>query len=201
LPSFKFHPTVFVRQRFGRNDGNPIVGGRKLSKVDRIIHIDQLGGRKGRLSNDVIEAIPNFASGSSSRPTIGKQAVLSTTQQEIENGRLFVPLNNFVTDARQKSMQDRQGGQFGKLGFQGVQNGAKDGFGIRVTDGIVMQIIKCGLSQQRLIFLNSGIIEFGNLPIVSKRPVNSPQFSCKGMDVLQTDATSSSIANVGNHVL
>ena len=94
--------------------------------------------------------------------------------EEIENGGFFIPSNNFVAQGSQKLMQNGQRREILKLRLQGIQNGTKDGFRVGLTDRMVMNSANCGLSQQWLLFLVSRIVEFRNLTVVSKSPLDTP---------------------------
>ena len=108
LSSFKLLPSFFTGQRLGSDDSHSIIGCGHFRKVQGVINIDEFSCREGWLTNKVMKAIPNRTSRSSTRPRVGKECILTTSQEEVEYRCFFVSLDDLMADAAKKSMQYRK---------------------------------------------------------------------------------------------
>ena len=105
-------------------------------------------------------------------------------------------LDNFMTKSLQKGMQDVQGGEsIGEFGCQGIENGAKDCFRVRVPDGMVVAIGGLGSSNQGMC-----VSEFRAFAIVAKGHLHALPDSHKGMHIFERDAALSGVSDVSHHV-
>jgi hypothetical protein len=141
-----------------------------------IFNVGKFGSRERRLASGVIKTAPYRRTRPGSWPRIGKENVLPTAQQKVNNALTLLSQYNLSTKPLQHLIQHRQSRQSVKFSLEPIKNSTKDSLWIRISHRMIRTILNRTSKTQKWILTIIQVQKFVHIAIVCKASINIPHF-------------------------